>query len=42
MNFGNMPKLRRAGGYPSAVMLMAAVCTSPHVVFERKGAAGHG
>lgn len=31
-----VPELHWAGGYPFAVVLMAAVCTSLYVVFKKK------
>ncbi|MFE6619112.1 magnesium and cobalt transport protein CorA [Streptomyces sp. NPDC057740] len=36
MNFDHMPELHWAAGYPFAVLLMAAVCTSLYVIFKRK------
>ncbi|MFF4161458.1 magnesium and cobalt transport protein CorA [Streptomyces sp. NPDC001678] len=36
MNFDNMPELHWAGGYPFAILLMAAVCTSLYFIFKRR------
>ncbi|MFD7402020.1 magnesium and cobalt transport protein CorA [Streptomyces sp. NPDC059866] len=36
MNFDHMPELHWVSGYPFAVLLMAAVCTSLYVIFKRK------
>ncbi|MGW3846729.1 magnesium and cobalt transport protein CorA [Streptomyces fagopyri] len=36
MNFDHMPELHWLLGYPFAVLLMAAVCTSLYVIFKRK------
>ncbi|MDT9682792.1 magnesium and cobalt transport protein CorA [Streptomyces sp. TRM76323] len=36
MNFDHMPELHWAGGYPFAILLMAAVCVSLYVVFKRR------
>ncbi|MFJ7077225.1 magnesium and cobalt transport protein CorA [Streptomyces sp. NPDC098781] len=36
MNFDHMPELHWAFGYPFAVLLMVAVCTSLYVIFKRK------
>ncbi|MFF4059718.1 magnesium and cobalt transport protein CorA [Streptomyces sp. NPDC001668] len=36
MNFDRMPELHWVLGYPFAILLMAAVCTSLYVIFKRK------
>ena len=36
MNFDRMPELHWVLGYPFAIVLMAAVCTSLYVIFKRK------
>ncbi|MFI6846512.1 magnesium and cobalt transport protein CorA [Kitasatospora sp. NBC_00085] len=36
MNFDNMPELHWAAGYPFAILLMAAVCTSLYVIFKKR------
>ncbi|MEI5519041.1 magnesium and cobalt transport protein CorA [Streptomyces brasiliscabiei] len=36
MNFEHMPELGWSFGYPFAVLLMAAVCTSLYVIFKRR------
>ncbi|MBT2443675.1 magnesium and cobalt transport protein CorA [Streptomyces sp. ISL-36] len=36
MNFDSMPELHWAGGYPLAIGLMGAVCTSLYVIFKRR------
>ncbi|MEU7133422.1 magnesium and cobalt transport protein CorA [Streptomyces sp. NPDC046261] len=37
MNFDHMPELHWVAGYPFAIILMAAVCTSLYVIFKRRG-----
>ena len=37
MNFDHMPELHWVFGYPFAMLLMAAVCTSLYVIFKRRG-----
>ncbi|NJP80141.1 magnesium transporter CorA [Streptomyces sp. AA8] len=36
MNFDYMPELHWAFGYPFAILLMAAVCTSLYFIFKRR------
>ncbi|MES9590321.1 magnesium and cobalt transport protein CorA [Streptomyces sp. NPDC094045] len=36
MNFDNMPELHWAGGYPYAILLMAAVCVSLYIIFKKR------
>ncbi|MEV6759262.1 magnesium and cobalt transport protein CorA [Streptomyces sp. NPDC051105] len=36
MNFSHMPELHWGFGYPFAIVLMAAVCTSLYFIFKRK------
>ncbi|MYT71808.1 MULTISPECIES: magnesium and cobalt transport protein CorA [unclassified Streptomyces] len=36
MNFDHMPELHWVFGYPFAMLLMAAVCTSLYVIFKRR------
>ncbi|MFF4215577.1 magnesium and cobalt transport protein CorA [Streptomyces nondiastaticus] len=36
MNFDRMPELHWAFGYPFAILLMAAVCTSLYFIFKRR------
>ncbi|QOV34648.1 magnesium and cobalt transport protein CorA [Streptomyces ferrugineus] len=36
MNFKHMPELQWVFGYPFAIVLMAAVCTSLYVIFKRR------
>ncbi|MFV0127054.1 magnesium and cobalt transport protein CorA [Streptomyces sp. HMX112] len=36
MNFDHMPELHWVGGYPFAILLMAAVCTSLYFIFKRR------
>jgi magnesium transporter len=36
MNFDTMPELHWGLGYPFAVGLMGAVCTSLYVIFKRR------
>lgn len=36
MNFEDMPELKWPGGYPFAIVLMAAVCVSLYIIFKRR------